>query len=221
MTIYILAEGASELAFFQAWTTKLRVNQGIVVHPHRGKGALPADPGEKVSRKRQGLLDVLPTKLKGFEECLNPQTDSVIVLVDADDDDVTQLHASIEGVATAYCPSLNVGVCIASEEMEAFYLSDLSAVSHAYPHYNKALAATYVPDSVCGTWELFRDVIGDLGHDKVGWAKAMGKYCTTSTAKTMSPSYRHLLRTIATFANVPPVVPTVKKKAYHRAKPKP
>lgn len=216
MTLHILVEGASELAFFDEWGKRLRYPQQIRVHSHQGKGILPIG-SVKANSKLRGLLDQLPFKLKAFEVALNPDADAILVLVDADNDDPAELIERISEVVQICAPSLRVKVSVATEETEAFYLGDLRALKRAYPDANMNLAREYIPDSICGTWEKFGEVVGDDGGNKVAWAEKMGAYVTTRPERSRSPSFKLMLRNISNL--YPPVVkPVAKKKFYHRAK---
>lgn len=56
---------------------------------------------------------------------------------------------------------------IAIEETEAFYLGDPEAIRKAFPTAKTAKIKAYVQDSICGTAELFQEVIGASSEDKV------------------------------------------------------
>ena len=112
---------------------------------------------------------------------------------------------------------MKVEISVATEEMEAFYLGDLKAVKRAYPDADMELARAYVPDSVCGTWEKFGEIIGDDGGNKVAWAEKMGACVTTNAAQSRSPSFKEMVGKISTLSPQP-MPPPVKKKKYHRAK---
>lgn len=203
MTIHLMVEGASEKWFFEGWAPRLKSPQEIRVHPHQGKGSFPANLNAPPDTKRRGLLDQLPAKLRGFAQTLNPRTDGVIVLVDSDDDNPITLASRIQGVAKAYCPTITVEICIATEETEAFYLCDRAALTRAYPNHDTDLVDGYVPDSICGTWELFGEVIQDDSGNKVAWAEVMGKQLTTNAAQSRSPSFRKLRASLARLGALP------------------
>lgn len=210
MTIHVLVEGASERAFFDGWLPRLRLNHPLSVHHHQGKGKLPVDLDAMPDPRVRGLLDQLPAKLRGYANCLSRGVDSILVLVDSDDDDVANLIAQIQAAAMHCCPGIALRVCIAVEEMEAFYLADLAALRRGYPTHNAAEARAYVPDSICGTWELFGRVIGDDGGNKVAWAERMGPYVTTVGARSRSPSFRLM---VSSFHDLDSLPPTVARKA--------
>lgn len=215
MTIHILVEGPSELAFFDGWIKRLLPDQHVKVHPHQGKGSL--DGLENPNLRARGLLDQLAAKLRGFANALDPKSDGVLVVLDADNDAVLDLETAIQDVALRCAPTLNVGVAVAVEEMEAFYLGDLRALERAFPNANMELARKYEPDSICGTWELFGEVVGDGGGNKVAWADAMGPKLTTVPGQNRSPSFRVLVALLHGLVPKPP--PAVKKRAYrHVAK---
>lgn len=192
MTIHVLVEGPSERAFLERWGGRLLKEQRLRVYPHEGKGSLPSNLKVRPNPRHRGLLDQLPAKLRGFEAILTPE-DTVVVLVDADNDSQAELVDRIQRAAEKVAPRLRVVVHVAVEETEAFYLGDLRALQQAYPKADMKRARAYAPDSICGTWELFGHVIGDGGGNKVDWAEAMGPRVTVRPGGSRSPSFRSLL----------------------------
>jgi len=184
----------------------------VLVHPHQGKGALPTDLAARPDPKHRGLLDLLPATLRGYSDALSSEKDGVIVLVDADDDDPAELHASVAAVAATFAPALRISVCVAVEETEAFYLGDLKAVRRAFPNADMALARTYVPDSVCGTAELFGRLVHDGGNNKVAWAEAMAPVLTTRAGRSRSPSFRKLVAALGEL--LPVEAPPARRRPY-------
>ena len=214
MTIHVLVEGPSERELLERWAPRaLGLAITVRVHPHRGKGQLPADLDAVPGPQRQGLLDQLPAKLRAFANALNLETDSVLVLVDADDDDPTALAQRIEDAAKRVAEGLRVLVRLAVEETEAFYLGDLGGLERAYPDADMAEARDYVPDSICGTWELFGRIVRDGGENKVDWAESMGATLTTVAGRSRSPSFRAFVQGIRTVASMRPK-PARTKRAY-------
>ena len=147
----------------------------------------------------------------------NSNSDGILILVDADDDDPLDLTKKISQVVKRCAPDLKIEISIATEEMEAFYLGDLKALKRAYPSADMKLARAYIPDSICGTWEKFGEVIGDDGGNKVAWAENMGDWITTNPAQSRSPSFRTMLGKISTLT-LQPAPASSRKKFYHRAK---
>ena len=193
MTIHILVEGPSESALLERWTPRLLKKHPTKIHPHQGKGKLPNDLTAPPATKGRGLLDQLPAKLRGFANSLNPDADRVVVLVDADNEDVSDLVDAISNAAQQVSPSLQIIVRLAVEETEAFYLGDLRALERAFPNADMKRAQKYKPDMICGTWGLFGKIVGDAGGNKVAWAEAMGPVLTTKAEESRSPSFRRFL----------------------------
>jgi Domain of unknown function (DUF4276) len=194
MTIHMLVEGPSERVLFERWSRRLLQAREVRLHPHQGKGSLPRDLDARPDLKRRGLLDQLPAKLRGFANSMDVKTDQVVILVDVDGDDPTTLLGAITGAVVQVAPDLPVMVQLAVEETEAFYLGDLGALRKAFPAADLRRARSYEPDSVCGTWELFAEIVGDPGANKVGWAEAMGPLLTTKVGVTRSPSFKALIK---------------------------
>lgn len=213
MTIHVLVEGPSERAFLDRWAPRLLPGQDVRVHPHQGKGSLPKAVDAPPNPKARGLLDQLPAKLRGLAAALDHELDGVLVLLDADDDSVDALAGGIRAVAEHCAPQLRVRVSVAVEETEAFYLGDLRALQHAYPAADLKAARAYVPDSICGTWELFGRVVGDGGGNKVAWAEAMGPHVTTQPAQSRSPSFRDTIQQIRALLSASPS--SQKRRPYH------
>lgn len=211
MTIHIFVEGPSEVAFIEPWSKRLLKGRSVTVHPHEGKGKLPVDISAIPDPKHRGLLDQLPAKLRAYAS--DARVQGVIVLVDADNQKCQKLRTAIEQAAQGCSPSLRVVARIAIEETEAFYLGDLRALKRAFPDADMTRARSYVPDSVCDTWELFGEIVHDDSGDKVGWAEKMGRVITTSPEKSRSPSFRALIRALRRLAS-----PAAKPKKPSRGK---
>lgn len=211
--IHVLVEGPSEVLFLDLWLKRLLPGTGVKVHGHRGKGALhpPDRPSE---RHELGLLDQLPAKLMGFNNALDPRRDAVVVLVDADDDEPSALRGQIEQYVGEMGIRVPVLIGLAVEELESFYLGDLRGLAQAYPDADMALASKWKPDSICGTWEYFGDVIGDGGGNKTSWASAMGPQVTTRPAVSRSPSFRAWCAELLELAAAPAPAPPVTKKRW-------
>lgn len=189
MIVHALVEGPSEKAFLEPWAKRLLKDHELKAYPHQGKGKLDLDNGDP---RKRGLLDQLPAKLRAFGKSLDANSDRVLVLVDADSDDVAKLKSQFDELVQRMDPKPVVIFRLAIEELEAFYLADQKALRLAFPNYDQTMARGYVPDSICGTWELFGNVIGDPGGNKVQWAKAMANVLTTRPEQSRSPSFREL-----------------------------
>lgn len=204
MRLHFLVEGRSEEDFLRLWLPRFLPPAHVCrIYPHRGRGKLPGDLAVPPDPKQQGLLDQLPAKLRAWSRALDPATDRVIVLVDLDTDDCHDLKRQLLDVLHFCDPRLTVKFRLAIEELEAFYLSDRQAIKQAFSRAKLYKLDTYTQDSICGTWELFRDVIGADNDDKRIWAQAMGPALTTDWQANPSPSFRHFCRAVLLLAGEP------------------
>lgn len=192
MRLYVLVEGPSEKALLDVWLGRLLKGHRYTVIKHRGKGKLPHDPMALIDPRREGLLDQLPARLRAYGKALDPSTDRVVVLVDADEEDCTALKKRLVSLLKQINPRPEVIFRIAVEETEAFYLGDRAAIRAAFPQARFTRLRSYKQDSVCGTWELFQEVIGAMSEDKVGWAERMAPHLTVDPLQNESPSFRQL-----------------------------
>lgn len=177
MFIEVLVEGASDVAVVREVLTRhlgRLEDADFRIIPHRGKGTLPSDPLARPDPRRRGLLDQLPAKLRGYAHLSDDYT--VVVLVDADDDDCVALKQALVGLYE----SLNarpprVLFRIAVEETESWFLAQPRAVAAAYPRADVRPFAQIAPDSVVGAWERLARALGRTpesctGADKHEWA---------------------------------------------------
>ena len=204
MRVHVLVEGPSEAAMLRGWLPRLLPRHTFKIIQHRGKG--PVDPLQDPDPRRQGLLDQLSAKLRVYGRELNPETDRVLVLVDLDDQDCTDLKSRLLRVLEACDPQPAAMFRIAIEETEAFYLGDPAAIRRAFPAAKPYKAHDYVQDSICGTWEFFSEVIGAKVEDKVGWAEKMAPHLGTKwrgQGSNASPSFRHLCRAFLMLSGEP------------------
>ena len=218
MTVHVLVEGPSEQTLVERWAKRFLRKDVVRVHPHQGKGKLPKKLTARPDPRNRALLHQLPAKLRAFAAAPDSRENGVLVLVDADDDDCRDLADSLLKAAKAVAGQLRVVIRVAVEETEAFYLGDLRALKAAFPDANLALARKYVPDSICGTWELFGEVVGDGGGNKVAWAEAMAPNLTTDPKRSRSPSFRALCRALRRLAQPLQRSPTRAKKRRHVAR---
>jgi hypothetical protein len=209
MIVHALVEGPSEKAFLEPWAKRLLKGHTLKAYPHQGKGKLRVG---SVDQRQRGLLDQLPAKLKAFGRSLDSNSQRVLVLIDADHDDVDELARALDALEKGLDPAPVVLFRFAVEELEAFYLADQKALMAAFPEFNRKLVREYRPDSICGTWELFGRVVGDGGGNKVDWAEAMAKVLTTRAEESRSPSFKELCAGLHRLANPPPPSGSKRKK---------
>lgn len=193
MRIRVLVEGPSEEAFSSRWLRRYMPGHYFQIVPHQGKGRMPDPPTRAVDARRQGLLDQLPAKLRAYGRSLNPDTDRVLVVVDADEDNCVELKNRLLKALKSCDPRPEVLFRISVEETEAFYLGDFAAIRKSYPHAKKT---PYDQDGICGTWEIFQATIGAKSESKVEWGKQMGNNLSTDVRRNKSASFRQLCSAI-------------------------
>lgn len=196
-------EGPADAALLRGWFPRFLPRHASTIIQHRGKGRLPGDPSRAVDSRREGLLDQLPAKLRAYGRALNPATDRILVFLDLDNDDCTGLKERLVAILETCEPKPVVMFRFAVEETEAFYLGDPAAIRKAFPQARLQKMRNYVQDSVCGTWEVFRDVIGARVEDKVDWAEKMAPHLGTvwkGSQASRSPSFRQFCRALLILA---------------------
>ena len=149
----ILVEGTSDVpivAEILGRKFNLRENDHYRIHPHQGKGSLPANVLARPEPRHRGLLDQLPAKLRGYAKSL-PDDYGVVVLLDADDDDCIELKTSLVNLHHALDLKPTVVLFrIAVEEVESWFLADADAIQSAYPGAKLAKLPESPPDAVIG-----------------------------------------------------------------------
>lgn len=132
---------------------------------------------------KDDLLDKLPSRLRGYASWL-PVTSRIVVIVDRDDDDCSDLKKKMEKMArdaglhtrtSAADKNWQVVNRVAIEELEAWYFGDWEAVREVYPRVgaNIPKKESYrEPDGILGgTWEAFERVLQKAGYFKNGLRK--------------------------------------------------
>ena len=150
----------------------------IKIRPHRGKGKIPGDVNAKPPELSGGLLDLLPAKLRAYENIYAGSPFAVFMVMDSDSDDPELIRNTLTSFGQQFAPSLPHVAGVSTEEIEAWILGDEEAILRAYPQANISIIQRYKQDSVCGTWEvLARAVLGEkaLGLIRVGYP-AVGQY---------------------------------------------
>jgi hypothetical protein len=198
----VLVEGASDVPTVREVLVRrfgLVERQDFRIHPHKGRGSLPANPLARPDPRHQGLLHQLPAKLQGFGRYMGNEA-CVLVVVDVDDTPCQQLLAELQTML-ARLPSRppNVLFRLAIEETESWFIADAQAVGAAYPKARLQRLRAFAPDTVCGAWEVLAAALGykpdDVtGSDKSAWAKAIAPNLNLMTPA--SPSLGKLLQGI-------------------------
>lgn len=202
MRLHFLVEGRSEQKLLEGFLPRLIPKHDFAIYPHQGKGKLPRDPTRRPRPENRGLLDQLPAKLRAWRN-LSPETDRVVVLVDADNDDCKDLIARLRDMVKRISPAPQCMFRLAIEEVEAWYLGDIKAIRRAFGKVSRSALKSYNQDSICGTWEIFQSTIGATSDDKVGWAREMGLSLRADEPlerMNSSPSFRSFCRRVREFA---------------------
>lgn len=154
---------------------------------------------------KDDLLAKLPARLKGYRSWL-PETWSILVLVDQDDNDCRQLKEQLKEqledaaaqvglmtkTAAGYGNRFQVANRIAIEELEAWFFGDWPAVQAAYPRVSKHVprqASFRDPDAIAGgTWEAIERILKRAGYFKSGLRKLE---LAREVARNMDPARNH------------------------------
>jgi len=187
------------------------------VHSYRGCGSLPKNLSNALDIRTKTLLNNVPRLIKGFLNTYKSIPDYravFIILTDNDDrncaDFKAQILKAIHG--QLLIPTENIIACLAIEEMEAWLLGDLEAILKAYPKANLREHATYVQDSICGTWEKLAQVIDErlfkklkdapysvVGEKKSEWAANITPHLDINN--NMSPSFNYFVKKVLCYVN--------------------
>lgn len=199
MFIEILTEGASDVPVVREVLTRhfgLQEHLDFRIHPHRGRGKLPANLLAVPSTKHRGLFDQLPAKLRGYGKYMDDRF-LVLVLADVDKDDCVQLLNELNTML-AGLPSKPPRVLfrLAIEETESWFLADTKAVRHAFPNAKLNVIQPIQPDSRVGAWEKLAECLGKkptdvTGADKTFWAERISPHLDFAVPR--SPSLGKLL----------------------------
>ena len=198
MFMEVLVEGGSDIPAVKEILQRrfnLTENKDFRIHPHRGKGKLPDNLYSKPNPINRGLLDQLPAKLRGFAK--TPGHFCVVVLLDADDDEPSELQSRLEEICRNMTPSPSCALFrIAVEETESWYIADTNAIKNAYPSAKLSKIPSVPPDSIIGAWEVLALVLGRkpkdcVGADKHEWSTHISPHLDLDNPK--SPSLNNFI----------------------------
>lgn len=166
---FLVEEASTEAALKNLLPKMLGVDHTFRIHPHQGK---------------RDLLASLPGRLKGYRGWL-PKDWRIVVLIDEDREDCLELKREIEraaqqaGLTCKSAPDRDGSFCVLSrlaiEELEAWFLGDVDALTAAYPRVPAGLAGRARfrnPDAVPGgTCEALEQVLQAAGYYAAGLPK--------------------------------------------------
>jgi hypothetical protein len=174
------------------------------VHPYKGIGRIPKNMRDAADPSKRILLTNPPKLLKGYGRTFQGYgrnyKAAVIVVCDLDDKHRRHFLAELEAVLEACNPKPETRFCIAIEEGEAWLLGDIPAILSVYPGADRDVLASYVNDSICGTWEKLADAVYHggakalankgwqaVGAEKTRWAEDIPPRMDVET--NASPSF--------------------------------
>lgn len=205
MHFEILTEDKSGELLLNAILPKILGANGNVhswrTHAYRGIGRVPPDLRGKTDPWKRVLLNQLPRVLAGYGKSLQGQNAAVIVVVDVDNRDCIHFKQELVQILENCQPRPRVLFRLAIEETEAWLLGDRTALMRAFPRANTNVLASYVQDSVCGTWELLADAVLSGGAARLiaeGYPRAGEEKCRWATLiaphiepdRNLSPSFQ-------------------------------
>ena len=158
MHLEVLVEEPSCEAALESLLPKIAPACTFRIHPHAGKS---------------DLLARLPVKLRGYSHILRAQPDArVVVLLDEDRQDCKKLKKQIIDLARSAGIQRTLLARVAVEELEAWFIGDIPALTAAYPRVPANLAGRRLlrdPDAVRGgTWEALQRVLQAAGYYRGG-----------------------------------------------------
>jgi hypothetical protein len=168
--IAVLLEGYSDVpAVRELLQRKFKLVQDthFSLHEHKGRGNLPTDILSPPSLRKNGLLDQLPTKLRGMSHRA-----LVLVVLDADKDIPADLVKALESMRERLPKKPRTVIfCLAIEETESWFIADHEALIKAYPKADVKALKKIEPDAVVGAWEHLADALKIKRTDVTGGMK--------------------------------------------------
>ncbi len=203
MIFHVLVEGTSdEPTVKEILTRQFGLVQGsqFQIHPHGGKGKLPAHPAAKPPPTDRTLFGQLPATLRAY--AVKGNKVCIVVLVDQDDDDCAQLLADLQAMLAALkARPANVIFRIAMEEIEAWFLADRAAILAAYGKANFTGVPTKDTDLVDDPSDVLAGCLGVplpcTGQMKAEWAENIGPHLNLK--KPESPSLAKFIEGIGRY----------------------
>jgi hypothetical protein len=192
MMFHVLTEGTSDdPTVNEILTRRFGLSRGgqFQIHPHGGKGHLPNKPNAKPNPNDRTLFGQLPAKLRAF--AVKGADICVVVLVDQDDDDCSQLLANLRKMLKKLKKKpVNVLFRIAMEEIEAWFLADQSAITAAYAHATFHAVPGGDPDLIDDPSDIVAGCLGAplpcTGQMKAEWAEGIAPHLDLDNPKSPS-----------------------------------
>jgi len=174
------------------------------IHPYKGIGKIPKNLTGTSDAQKRILLDRLPKLLRGYGKTYPRGSEdfpvTIILVCDLDNKKLEDFLKELNIILTSCDPQPETRFCIAIEEIEAWYLGDITAIKKHYTNAKMAIMNTYINDSICGTWEKLADAIypggsqkltttgyQEIGREKLLWAENITPHMEININK--SPSF--------------------------------
>lgn len=170
-------------------------------HAYRGIGRVPPDLRGKTDPWKRVLLNQLPRILGGYGKSLQNQDAAVVVVVDLDNRECIGFKEELLQTLQNCHPRPRVLFRLAIEETEAWLLGDRCAILKVFPRAKATVLNSYVPDSICRTWEVLADAVFPggsaklksdgyprAGEEKCRWADLVGPHIDVE--RNQSPSFQ-------------------------------
>ena len=149
----------------------LENNDTYTIHSYNGVGHIPKNLKSELDPKKRVLLNQLPRLIRGFGNTHKGYDTNfsaiLIIIVDLDNKNKRDFLDELNTVLASCTIKPKTKFCLAIEEGEAWFLGDLDAIYRAYPLAKKTILSRYIPDSICGTWEILADGIYPGGSKKL------------------------------------------------------
>ncbi len=151
-------------------------NHTFRVHAYKGIGRIPKNLNKFTDPSKRILLDQLPLLLKGYGDAFAKYPPKykagVVIVCDLDNKSREEFLHELTGILDSCSPKPDTIFCLAIEEGEAWLLGDMNAIKQAYPKAKQTVLASYINDSICGTWEKLADAVYPGGAQRLstrGW----------------------------------------------------
>ena len=110
MLIEILSEDKSGAVVVERSVERICSAEGakaqVNVRPHRGCGSLPKEPDSKPPKFASSLLDLLPAKLRAYNNVYRGEEFILIIAMDSDNNDPEALRKELYETARKFSPDL-------------------------------------------------------------------------------------------------------------------
>jgi len=202
-----LIEDLSGKKMLTALLPKIIISSNTYTIKHySGIGHLPKNLKRTPDPKTRGILNNLPKLIEGFGKTYQGYGENykvtLIVVIDLDSRNKKDFLQVLNKILDSCTSQPSTYFCFMIEEGEAWFLGDINAIKQAYPKVKQTILKSYIPDSICDTWELLADAIypggrealkrkgtSYIGREKSNWAKNITPHIDVENNKSQSFQY--------------------------------